>query len=325
MAVAPCFQELFSNLITELKGLDKVKEVSSHFGPQQSLEDMFSYIWGLEEAHRCLKPTIFNSGKSDTEAERLRTEGNKHYQKKYLDKALDFYNISIMSAPHPRFSVVSGDLPGESSYEKILNIKSQNLAEVFDRSNENAYRSLALGYANRSAVLFELGQYEDCIKDIDMALRYGYPKLLHSKLAERKAKCLIAQKKETEAEELLNSSLEALNALSLDEAKSKASRDSLHQLLHQCRQGEGSAQPSQESKFNDVPSDLSGSREKLLFCYETPKPPELSHRNSVIPSLSSTVRLAFSPSQGRYLVAERDIKPGKLLWYSHIFSYDLMF
>ncbi|XP_071516427.1 SET and MYND domain-containing protein 4-like [Panulirus ornatus] len=326
MAVAPCFDELFSNLIKELKGLDKIKEVSSHFGPQQSLEDMFSYIWDLEEAHHCLKPTILNSGKSDTEAERLRTEGNKYYRRKCLDKALELYNMSIMFAPHPRFTAVNGDSL-DPCHEILSNVKSKDIAEGIDRSSDDTYGSLALGYANRSAVLLELGQYEKCIKDIDMAFRYGYPKMLHSKLAERKAKCLIAQNKGTEAEELLKSSLEALDALSLDETKSKASRDSLYQLLHQCQQDERSDRSSKEARCTDGPSKLSYvTREKLLFCYKTPKPPELPHPNSAIPSLSSAVKLAFSPAQGRYLMADRDIKPGEVLvveeGYSRVLHLD---
>ncbi|KAG7171094.1 SET and MYND domain-containing protein 4-like 5 [Homarus americanus] len=251
-------------------------------------------------------------GKSDAEAERLRAEGNRFYQRKFLDKALKLYNLSIMSAPHPR---VSDD------------IKTDNLTEIFDSTNEDAFRSLALGYANRSAVLFELEQYGRCVSDIDKALRYGYPKLLHSKLAERKAKCLIAQRKENEAKELLESSLQALDAMSLDESQTKSSRDALCQLLQHCRTDEGSVGSSVKPDNTDTPLSLSSAtKEKLLFAYETPKPPELSHPSSTIPSLSSAVRLAFSPSQGRYLVAERDIKPGEVLvveeGYSRVLQLD---
>ncbi|XP_069188939.1 LOW QUALITY PROTEIN: SET and MYND domain-containing protein 4 [Procambarus clarkii] len=326
MAQASCFQEMFANFIKKLKELDKVKEVSSHFSPEHSLEDMFSYLWGLDEAHTYLRPSLTDTSKSDAESERLRAEGNRFYQKKILDKALKLYNLSIMSAPHPTLSQMNRNSQADPNYDNSNNIKTLPMPEGFDKSNEDTYRSLALGYANRSAVLFELEQYEKCINDIDMALEHGYPKLLHSKLAERKAKCLISQRKETEAKQLLQSSLQALNVISLDETKTKASRDALHQLLQKCEEV-GPANSPSEPDCTNMPSYLSSAtKEKLLFTYKTPKPPELLHPNPTIPSMASAVRLAFSPMQGRYLVAERDISPGEVLvveeGYSRVLHLD---
>lgn len=48
---------------------------------------------------------------------------------------------------------------------------------------------LSLAYANRSAALYELSLYEDCIKDIVIAVSKNYPSHLLPKILLRKVKC----------------------------------------------------------------------------------------------------------------------------------------
>ena len=45
-----------------------------------------------------------------------------------------------------------------------------------DQPKQNKFEALALCYANRSAALRRLCQYEDCLRDIARAARFGYPK-----------------------------------------------------------------------------------------------------------------------------------------------------
>ncbi|KAK2828257.1 hypothetical protein Q5P01_019291 [Channa striata] len=49
---------------------------------------------------------------------------------------------------------------------------------------------LSLCYANRSAALCHLQHYQDCLHDIDKALKNGYPSHLSHKLEDRRAQCL---------------------------------------------------------------------------------------------------------------------------------------
>lgn len=307
MVKGPSFQDLFSNLLSKLKDEGKVVSVSGHFSATHDVEDMFSFLWDLEEAHQALTLRAARAGKSEPKAEKLRTEGNKFYQKKLLDRALDLYNQSIMFAPHPEIKIEKQQIENIStaSNQKPEDVISEGESNGSSTNrNEENHRSLALGYGNRSAVLFELGQYEKCICDIDRALLHGYPRILHSKLAERKAKCLIALKRRNEAKCLIETSLEALNDLALDEEKTKSSRAALQLLLQDCQQ---------QNEADDMPSNNDKhpkTKHRLIFSFETPSPPKLSHHNPSIPSLSSSVDLAFSPSQGRYLVANKDIKPG---------------
>ena len=51
------------------------------------------------------------------------------------------------------------------------------------------FEPLALSYANRSAALRRLCQYEECLLDISRAAKFGYPKENVFKLWERKGKC----------------------------------------------------------------------------------------------------------------------------------------
>lgn len=48
---------------------------------------------------------------------------------------------------------------------------------------------LSLAHANRSAALFQLELYEDCIKDISVSISKKYPSHLLPKVLLRKAKC----------------------------------------------------------------------------------------------------------------------------------------
>jgi tetratricopeptide (TPR) repeat protein len=54
---------------------------------------------------------------------------------------------------------------------------------------ENA-QECSLALANRSAALFQLDLFKECISDIEAALERNYPSLLVAKVLLRKAKCL---------------------------------------------------------------------------------------------------------------------------------------
>jgi tetratricopeptide (TPR) repeat protein len=113
--------------------------------------------------------------KDRTESQRLRNLGNQVYQKNKLHEALDSYNQSICLAPHP---------PPPNAF----------LMHPVESHDEETHEELALGYANRSAVLFQLKEYELCIRDITRAFDNSYPNNLMYKLFERKARCLKALK-----------------------------------------------------------------------------------------------------------------------------------
>lgn len=58
---------------------------------------------------------------------------------------------------------------------------------------------LSIVYANRSAALNHLEQYEDSLTDIRRCLSLGYPRNLRYKVYERRARCLLVLKRNQEA------------------------------------------------------------------------------------------------------------------------------
>ena len=87
-------------------------------------------------------PTIAEIEAAKEKSKKLRASGNKFYEKKEFEKALNDYNSSILSAP-------------------------------IDESGTG--REVALGLANRSALHFERGLHFQALDDIEAAFLFGYP------------------------------------------------------------------------------------------------------------------------------------------------------
>ena len=83
-----------------------------------------------------------------------------------------------------------------------------------------SHEELALGYANRSAVLFQMKEYDLCIRDITRALDHKYPNNLMYKLFERKARCHKALKDYPRALEAMKSAEMWMKHSTLSETKS---------------------------------------------------------------------------------------------------------
>ena len=298
------FEDKFSKLIACLKQKNLVNEVSSHFGTDSSLKNMFEYIWDLDVAKEHLDTHINFGFKSEELANKKRDEGNKFYQKKQLDKALKCYNQSILLSPHPNPKI-------NSMVEGEVNLYTNEMKKILLNYNldDSEFKALSLGLANRSAVLYELGQYDLCIQDCDHSIICGYPKLLTSKLLERKAKCLMSQDKNSEAKLVLEKCISDLDNLGLEEEKIRITKSGIEKLIKQCSV---SGDKIDEQKKSEVLENSSDSKNPInyLFKFGKPDPPVLVESNPAIPCLSSAVRVEYAPDRGRFLVANRDIIPG---------------
>lgn len=94
-----------------------------------------------------------SSSKNDAAALAARTRGNQHFKEKNWFPAMCFYSKSLC------------------------------LAEINSKH-------VSLAYANRSACLFEMKLYDECLIDIKLAKEAGYPVDLIPKLDKREEKCL---------------------------------------------------------------------------------------------------------------------------------------
>jgi SET and MYND domain-containing protein 4 len=90
--------------------------------------------------------------KSNSESEKFRQEGNKLYKNGKFFEALLKYNASLCYAED--------------------------------------YSNLALAYANRSAVYFELKLYQPCLNNIQLARKHKYPADKMKVLDDREKRCL---------------------------------------------------------------------------------------------------------------------------------------
>uniref|UniRef100_A0A1Q3FCS2 Protein-lysine N-methyltransferase SMYD4 n=1 Tax=Culex tarsalis TaxID=7177 RepID=A0A1Q3FCS2_CULTA len=75
--------------------------------------------------------------------------------------------------------------PKVKKYVKAVEHYNESIALAEARSE-----TLAIAYANRSAVCFELREYEACLENIRLARQNPYPENLLGKLAKREADCL---------------------------------------------------------------------------------------------------------------------------------------
>ncbi|XP_012508472.1 PREDICTED: SET and MYND domain-containing protein 4 [Propithecus coquereli] len=155
---------------------------------------------------------------------------------------------------------------------------------------------IALCYANRSAALFHLGQYETCLIDIMRAQTHGYPERLQPKIMLRKAECLVTLGRLQEASQTINdleSNFTAKPALA--DSPFHILQRNLHHLKIKIQE--------KKNLTEIFPAALAKAFEDM----------DLREENEKISSASSSVSLCTDPLKGRYLIATKDILPGELL------------
>lgn len=88
---------------------------------------------------------------------------------------------------------------------KQFSLKQRNYfhaLELYNKSicfSEMNSENISIGYANRSAVLFEWKKYRECLENIEMARMANYPKRLQHKLDKREKDCIqLLEKQEPE-------------------------------------------------------------------------------------------------------------------------------
>merc|ERR1712228_433544 len=191
-------------------------------------------------------PAEFMQLQSDLQRE----EGNKLFQQEQTAQAILIYNKSLSFAPHP---TVEEYLHPEQENEKHtlvqmkddstpkkpslpgLKILKKSSSQDEDGKQPNKFEALALCYANRSAALRRLCQYEDCLRDITRAARFGYPKENMFKLWERKGKCYHGLKRNELAMKCIRQSLNALKESGLSDLAKASKATELQSLLKEWR------------------------------------------------------------------------------------------
>ncbi|XP_012267599.2 SET and MYND domain-containing protein 4-like [Athalia rosae] len=263
MAQSSCTMEaLMLDLNRKMLDAKDNRELLIKFGQMQNDEERVIFALQLMMKYK-VNLNYESLDKNSEKSIQLRAQGNKLFIGGWDYKAVEKYTESIAYAT-------------ESSEE------------------------LALAYANRSAALFRIEKYKDCINDINRALSLEYPDKLKTKLYERKGLCLTALG-EPDAEASFKKALEWLDKMSLDEDKTKKLKIQL-------------------KKFISAPCVIVEIQPESAQ-YEFP---EFETPNSEVPCASDAVAIKYTPELGRHLVATRKIRPGEILAAEKPFALFLM-
>lgn len=200
--------------------------------------------------------------KSGGTASKLRDEGNAKFKIHDNEGAIRFYTESIICSP-------------EYGPE------------------------LSLGYGNRSAALYYVGQYDFCLKDIEMALKYRYPKNLEYKLHQRRGLCLTKLAKYSEARNAFQSAVTALESVpKLPAEKKESIKRDINALM---------AETDSSSKQRSL------SQESAEPVVQAPTEPKYG-TNETFPGASSILEIKESTIKGRHVIANKNVKVGDVLF-----------
>ncbi|XP_075229356.1 protein-lysine N-methyltransferase SMYD4-like [Lycorma delicatula] len=199
--------------------------------------------------------------KSVTKARCFRTEGNDKFKAGNDVESLYLYTKSVCHAP-------------------------------------NNDEEFSLAHANRSAALFRLQHYQECLQDIDIALQSGYPEHLKYKLLLRKGKIYLIKKQCQQAIQVLRDA-----EVCMPTGVQSSVRNDLQKVLSvaitNCN-----LNSSDDYSNNDVlpPKLKNGESKELMYA-------------------SSALSLKENSKKGRHIVANVDIKKGDVLFFEKPFAF----
>ncbi|EDO31792.1 predicted protein [Nematostella vectensis] len=214
------------------------------------------------------------STKSSSTAASLRNEGNTYFQKRQLGRALEVYTQSILVAP-------STDL-----------------------------KVLSLAYANRSAVLFHMKEYELCLRDIEFAQKMKYPGEMVYKILDRKARSLKALCRIEESKKVFEEAI-------VSSKTSKLKRKDRESWVKQVEKQISECSNQTENLMKSVTH-----LEEARSGFSTPVQNYGLHEKFV--SISKALDIKYTEEKGRHTIAARDINIGDVLLVEKPFASVLL-
>ncbi|XP_060575894.1 SET and MYND domain-containing protein 4-like [Ruditapes philippinarum] len=203
--------------------------------------------------------------KASENASGFRNEGNRLFQRKIYKEAVSKYTQAVLNGP---------------------------------KESEE----LALAYGNRSAALYRIGSYQECLADIEEALKCGFPSSLCHKLLLRKAQCMSHLGQHEDTQLCLEVLQKKLSGLDLDASKKDVILKEISEI-----------QSLHKSNVCKNKQEIQNVR------------PEVSYGcNPVLVQASSAVVMSTSPAKGRYLTACKDMKAGDTLIVERPFAAVLL-
>ena len=305
------YEEFLTNVMKDKELSEKVPQ---EFVQLHSDYERVEYLLNLSSSIRDFQIRSKLGVKSLERSTKYREEGNKLFQTDQTVQSILFYNKSIAYAPHPNIDEYSKPPPPP---EKITSVQLKNYQapppeelpteevpsttqkpvtkgekpmkkKSEPRKPASPYEPLSFCYANRSAALRKLCQYEECLMDIARAAKFGYPKENVFKLWERKGKCYLGLKRYELAHKCLRQSIHCLKESNLTDNQKAQKNHELQALLKEWRnthlmsqmaEGHGGSLHAQNAK---IPEETETKEEKpimgatgpLVLIKETPPDPK---------------------------------------------------
>ncbi|XP_078040998.1 protein-lysine N-methyltransferase SMYD4 isoform X2 [Augochlora pura] len=163
-------------------------------------------------------------------------------------------------------------------------------------------REFSVAFANRSASLFYLNRYNDCIKDIETATMFNYPKELQYKLHLRMMDCYLKLGNPDLAKEIISKIRASVND---PDYIAPSMKDDIEKRISGVAFNETCIQD--ESKSIDGLLDL---KSTLMF-----------NENPNFPHASSSIDKTYNEELGRHVTANRFIKKGEILFIEKPVSF----
>ncbi len=185
------FDFFYEELLTQLMNCPQADTLPDDFMRLTTDIERVEFITALRPFVRDFEIAGKIGVKSLEKANKYREEGNKFFQQDHSTQAVLFYNKALSYAPHPDYETYLLKPEGQRQRPRPQQEHHSEDSPLSKgkKSPPSKYESLSLCYANRSAALRKLGQYEECIKDIARAAKFGYPRENLYRLWERKGKC----------------------------------------------------------------------------------------------------------------------------------------
>ena len=268
------YEEFLTNV---MKDTELSERIPKEFVQLQSDFERVEYLLHLSPTIRNFQVQSKFGTKSLERSTKYREEGNKLFQADQTMQSILFYNKSIAYAPHPNVeeyknppplaekitSVQFSDevLPPDPKVDKgATKGKKPSIKKKSEpKKPASPYESLSFCYANRSAALRKLGQYEECLTDVARAAKFGYPKENVYKLWERKGKCYLGLKRYEQAAKCLRQAVQCLKEAHLSDKQKASKSHELQALLKEemnksivMQMGDGAVQTAKVPKESET-------------------------------------------------------------------------
>ncbi|XP_031849930.2 protein-lysine N-methyltransferase SMYD4 [Nomia melanderi] len=232
--------------------------------------ELMSLLWSDESSRKLVSLWLkhcYNKkeSKSIALARNFKEKGNKQFQAKNYSKSIEFYTKCALYAP-----AKSSELP--------------------------------VAIANRSASLFYLNRYHDCIKDIELAIQFKCPKEIHYKLHLRLVKCYLKLGKPDLAKEMISKIRTLINN---PDYVTSSMKDDVEKQISEIKFNVSIIQEEKKNVYSLL--DL---KSKLMF-----------DENPNFPYASVSIDRRYNEELGRHVIANRFIRKGEILFLEKPVSF----